>query len=55
MKLITSRKNKVKSPLNDLKQTGWSYTNKELAINDAHNINMYFQEKGSNQRVRIIE
>lgn len=45
----------LKITLNDLKQTGWSYTNKETALIEAEEKNKYFQEKGSKQRIRIIE
>lgn len=45
----------LKITLNDLKKTGWSYTNKETALIEAEEKNKYFQEKGSKQRIRIIE
>lgn len=45
----------LKITLNDLKQTGCSYTNKETALIEAEEKNKYFQEKGSKQRIRIIE
>ena len=45
----------LKITLNDLKETGWSYTNKETALIEAEEKNKYFQEKGSKQRIKIIE
>jgi hypothetical protein len=45
----------LKITLNDLKKTGWSYTNKETALIEAEEKNKYFQEKDSKQRIRIIE